>query len=295
MARTDSEFETPGDEFIIAAAGPVSSLAIAALFWLAAQASAAAGLHIAVTGVASYLALINLVLAIFNLFPGFPLDGGRLFRALVWRQTGDLRRATRIAANGGKVFGYLLMLLGFLNLFGGNPLGGLWLIFIGWFVRVAAESSYTQHVLRKSLEGARARDAMTPAPQTVAAGQGLQQFLDEFVLEGRHHSYPVVEDGHAVGLITLDRVRAVPRQEWSTRTVEDAMVPLADGVAVAPGASMADTLEALRDSKAGRVLVIDEGRLVGIISQTDVARWIDRAQLRDELSGRTTSNPRGRR
>jgi Zn-dependent protease/CBS domain-containing protein len=284
VARTTAEFESPGDEFRIAAAGPISSLLIAALFWLVSRAGTELDLPVAVTGVASYLALINFVLVVFNMFPGFPLDGGRLFRALVWKRTGDVRRATRIATNGGKVFGYMLMVLGFLNLFSGNPLGGIWLVFIGWFVRMAAESSYVQHVLRRSLEGARAGDVMTPDPQTVEPGATLQHFLEEHVLEGRHHSYPVADGGQAVGLITLDRVRAVPKAEWSARSVRDAMIPMSPEIAVAPDASMADAMHKLSESPVGRVVVIAGDRLVGIISQADVARWLERQRLRDEVA-----------
>ncbi|MBR9988534.1 MAG: site-2 protease family protein [Gemmatimonadetes bacterium] len=284
VARTTSEFETPGDEFAIAAAGPVCSLAIAALFQALAWISAATGLPEAVTGVASYLALINFVLVVFNMFPGFPLDGGRLFRAAIWKRTGDVRRATRIATNGGKVFGYMLMVLGFLNLFGGNGLGGIWLVFIGWFVRMAAESSYVQHVLRRSLEGAHARDVMTPDPLTIDPGAGLPEFVEDFVLEGRHHSYPVAENGRALGVITLDRVRAVPKADWPSRTVADAMLPLSPDIVVQPDASMADTMQKVNDSSVGRVLVADGDRLLGIISQADIARWLERQRLREEVS-----------
>jgi Zn-dependent protease/CBS domain-containing protein len=285
MARTRQEFETPRDEFLVAAAGPIMSLALAALFWLLAWVGMQAGASATVPAVASYLALINFVLAVFNLFPGFPLDGGRLLRAIVWKRTGDLRQATRIASNGGKVFGYMLMLFGLLNLFAGNPLGGVWLVFIGWFVRMTAETSYVQHVLRSSMEGATARDVMTADPQTVAPGETLQHFLDEYVLHGRHHSYPIVDAARPLGLITLDRVRAVPRQEWHTRTVQDAMVPLSAEIAVAPDDDMIEALQKLDASRLGRVLVTHDGRLVGLISQSDIARWLERVRLRAEIIG----------
>lgn len=284
MARTSTEFETPGDEFMVAIAGPVSSFMIAALFWVVAWGGAQADFPVAVTGVASYLALINLVLAVFNLFPGFPLDGGRLFRAAVWKATGDLRRATRIAANGGKIFGYMLMALGFLNLFGGNALGGVWLVFIGWFVRMAAESSYAQHVLHGPLQRAHARDVMTPHPQAVAPGRTLQDFLEDYVIHGRHHSYPVAEDDRLMGLITLARVRAAPKDKWPSLTVADAMVPLSPAIIVAPDDTMADTMAKLNGSEIGRVLVTHGDRLLGIISQADVARWLERERLREEVA-----------
>lgn len=283
IARTTSEFESPGDEFRIAAAGPASSLAIAALFWLISWLSAHFGLSVVVTGVASWLALINVVLAVFNLFPGFPLDGGRLFRAVVWKRTGDVRRATRTATTGGKIFGYLLMVLGFMNLFSGSGVGGIWLIFLGWFVRMAAESSYVQHVLHRSMEGVLARDLMTADPQTVEPGATLQEFLEQHVIEGRHHSYPVAEGATAVGLITLDRVRAVPKEERARRTVREAMMPISPTLAVTPVASMGEAMRKLNESPMGRILVMDADRLRGIISQGDVARWLERQRLGEEV------------
>ena len=290
VARTTSEFESPGDEFRIAAAGPASSLALAALFWLISWISTHFGVSVVISGVASWLALINFLLAVFNLFPGFPLDGGRLFRALVWKRTGDVRRATRIATTGGKVFGYLLMVLGFMNLFSGSGVGGIWLIFLGWFVRMAAESSYVQHVLHRSMAGALARDVMTPDPRTVEPGATLQEFLEEHVIEGRHHSYPVAEHGPAVGLITLDRVRAVRKDERARRTVREAMIPVTSALAVSPGASMGEAMQKLNESPVGRILVMDADRLLGIISQADVARWLERQRLReDDQPSRTSS------
>jgi Zn-dependent protease/CBS domain-containing protein len=284
MAHTRMEFESPGDEFLIAGVGPISSFAIAGLFWVVAWIGGQLGWPVAVTGVAAYLALINLILAIFNLFPGFPLDGGRLFRAAIWKRTGDLRKATRIASNGGKIFGYMLMALGILNLFGGNPIGGLWMLFIGWFVRTAAEASYMQYLLHSSLRGVRIADAMTPDPATVPPGLSLRSFIEDYVLDGRHHSYPVVEGNRPLGLITLEGVRGVPRDEWTQRTVRDAMLPIEDGVVARPDESMSDVLEKLGKSKARRVLVTRGSELVGIITQTDVARWLDRARLREEIS-----------
>jgi Zn-dependent protease/CBS domain-containing protein len=292
MARAKEEFRTPGDEFLVAAAGPVMSLALAGVFHLLAWAAAGASVSPAVTSVAAYLALINFVLAVFNLFPGFPLDGGRLLRAIVWKRTGDLRRATRIASDGGKAFGFLLMALGLLNMFGGSPLGGAWLVFIGWFVRMAAETSYVQHELRTAMEGATARDVMTAEPQTVTPGETLQHFLDDFVLHGRHHSYPIVDGARPLGLITLDRVRAVPKQDWPSRTVQEAMVPLSAEIAVAPDDDMVEALQKLNASRLGRVLVTHDDRLVGLISQSDIARWLERVRVREEIAGNGRHSPR---
>ena len=146
---------------------------------------------------------------------------------------------------------------------------------------MAAESSYVQHVLHRSMEGALARDVMTPDPRTVEPGATIQEFLDEHVIEGRHHSYPVAEHGPAVGLITLDRVRAVRKEERARRTVREAMIPVTSALAVSPGASMGEAMQKLNESPVGRILVMDADRLLGIISQADVARWLERQRLRE--------------
>jgi Zn-dependent protease/CBS domain-containing protein len=281
MAHTSMEFRTPKDEFQIAGIGPVSSLAIGGGFYLIALIGRAAGWSVAVTGVAGYLAFINVFLAVFNMLPGFPLDGGRLFRAAVWQYTGDLKKATRFATNGGKVIGYLLMFVGLLNLFSGNPVGGLWLVLIGWFIRSAAEASYVQMLLRRSLEGVRVSDAMTPDPYTVSAGSSLEEFVDEHVFRGKHHAYPVLQDGRAVGIITLDRIKRFPRAEWGRRTVADAMAAVGESSLVRPEERMDQVLDRFGDSETGRVLVTRDGDLVGIITRSDLARWLERLRIQE--------------
>jgi CBS domain-containing protein len=238
-----------------------------------------AGWPAAVTSVALYLAFLNVALAVFNLLPGFPLDGGRLFRAAVWKATGDLTRATRWASNGGKVLGYLLMGFGLLSFFAGNLIGGLWMVLIGWFVRMAAEASFVQHRLRESLRGVHAHTMMTPDPVTVPPDLSLQEFVDEHVFRGRHQSYPVVEDGHPLGLITLERVKQVPRAEWPVRSIGDAMVTAENGLVVDPDEEMTEVIERLGGSGVRRVLVARNGELVGIITPADITRWLERARM----------------
>jgi Zn-dependent protease/predicted transcriptional regulator len=281
MAHATMEFEDPADEFQVAAIGPISSLAIAGIFYLIGIGAESAGWSAAVVAVAEYLAYINLALAIFNLLPGFPLDGGRIFRAAAWKFTGDMRRATRFATNGGKVIGYVLIAFGFVKLFGANLVGGMWLVLIGWFIRSAAESSYLQLLLRRSLDGVRAGDAMTPDPYTVAPHITIEEFVDEHVFRGRHNAYPVVDDGHPVGIISLDRIRQVPREEWAHRTVAHAMAPADDAVIVDPDEKMDTVLDRLAASQTSRVLVARDGILAGIITSRDVARWLEGVKLRE--------------
>jgi Zn-dependent protease/predicted transcriptional regulator len=282
MARTRMEFRRAEDEFQVAGIGPVSSLVIGAMFWAIARVGGVLDAPEGVTIVASYLAFLNVALAVFNMLPGFPLDGGRIFRSLVWKQTGDLTRATRWASNGGKAIGYMLMGIGLLNFFAANLVGGLWMVLIGWFVRSAAESSLAQHRVREAFRGISARDVMTPDPVTVDPDLRLDRFVEDHILRGRHQSYPVTVDGRALGLITLERVKAVPREEWGVLTVQDAMVEAADGVVVRPEEPMLEVIDRLGGSRVRRVLVVDRGELMGIITQTDLARCLERARILDE-------------
>jgi Zn-dependent protease/CBS domain-containing protein len=283
MAGTTTDFRTPREEFTVAVAGPIASFAIAALFHLAAVAGAAAGLPATVTTVAAYLAMINLVLAAFNLFPGFPLDGGRILRSLIWHVTGDALRATRAATQGGTAFGLILVVLGVMNLFGGNVVGGLWLILVGWFVRTLANASFTQHELHSTLGGIRVRDVMTPHPHTVAAELTLQQFVQTHVLDGVHHSYPVLRGGTTLGLITLPLVRAVPQREWSDRTVAQTMLAAGPEITTGPEDELPEALAKLVRSPAGRLLVLHDGRLLGILAHSDVSRCLEKERLRRQL------------
>ncbi len=282
MARTRLEAEDPEDEFVIAGVGPLSSFVIGALFGVAWWIGGALGASPVVTEVARYLAFVNVILAVFNLLPGFPLDGGRLFRAIVWKLTGDLTRATRTATAGGQWLAYALMAFGALQLFAGAALGGLWMIFIGWFLRNAAVMSYRQHVIGSLLENVAAREIMTPDPDTVAADLSLRELVDEHFLRKRHQAFPVVDDGRTVGLITLQHVKEVPRSEWPTRTVRQTMRGT-EGIVVGPRDGVSKALEAMQDSGERRVLVMHEGRLDGLICASDVASWVQRTEELEPL------------
>ncbi len=282
MARTRLEAEDPGDEFVIAGVGPLSSFLIGALFGAVWWIGAELGVSPVITEVARYLAFLNVILAVFNLLPGFPLDGGRLFRAIVWKLTGDLTRATRTATAGGQWLAYALMAFGALQLFAGAALGGLWMIFIGWFLRNAAVMSYRQHVIGSLLENVAAREIMTPDPDTVRADLSLRELVDEHFLRKRHQAFPVVEDGRTVGLITLQHVKEVPRAEWPARTVRQTMRGT-EGIVIGPRDGVSKALEVMQDSGERRVLVMHEGRLAGLICASDVASWVQRTEELEPL------------
>lgn len=287
MALTRSEPETPRDELLIAGVGPLMSLVLAGLFQVGARFAPAVGFGVPVVGVAEYLAFINLALAIFNLMPGFPMDGGRVFRAIAWSVTGDRVKATRWAVTGGRAFGTVLMILGGVQALTGAPLGGLWLVFIGWFLRSLAGSSLHQQMIRDVLRNFVASDLMSPSPEVVPGAIPLASLVQDHFMHLRYGSYPVVQGDQLLGMVTLEGVKRVPKGDWGMRTAADAMTPLPDCAVVAPGASMEVALQEMsRESANGRALVVDGGRLVGIISASDVARWLQRLQAVEGLMGR---------
>jgi len=280
MARTSREASTPGDEFIIAVVGPLASFAIAALCYAAATAGAAVGLGLGFVVVAEYLGFLNLILAVFNLLPGFPLDGGRLFRATVWQMTGSFRTATRIAAGGGRLLGWTLIAMGVLILLrGGGFIGGLWLVFIGWFLGHAARSSYEQVLLLEMMRPLTAGEAMTANPETVPPDLPLEALVHDRFLRKPYSSFPVTEDGVVLGLVTLGQVKRLPRERWKESLVSDIMSPLEETILLAPETPMTLVLERMRDAETRRVLVARDWELMGIISSSDVARWLDRVGL----------------
>jgi Zn-dependent protease len=282
MARTKSEATSPGDEFQIAGVGPLASFVIAALLWGSARVWTIAGGGEEVAIVLDYLGFLNLVLAVFNLLPGFPLDGGRVFRSIVWKVTGSLDRATKVATTGGRWLGWVLIGLGILQVFQGLTMPGLWMVFIGWFLRNAAESSYQQHRIRDVLAGVRADQTMSPSPQTVPADATLQRMMDEVFMRSRYVAFPVVDGAETIGLVTLHQLREVPREKWADTTVRDMMLPLDPSLVVAPEENMMVVMDRLRSSAAGRVVVMQDGRLVGIITARDVTHWLERARQLEE-------------
>ena len=273
--RARVESRGPGDEFLIALVGPLTSGILAGLFGIIAGLGGDV-LSRPLAGTLGYLAWVNLVLAVFNLVPGFPLDGGRLLRSAIWKATGSLSRATRIASVSGQAVGWLLVAGGVAFLLAGDLAGGIWFAFVGWFLVQAARSSYQELQLRNLLRGVEAEDVMAGSLLRIPPDLTLQQAVDGYFMRYDHSAFPVDEHGRTIGLLTLRGVRRVPSQEWSTRRVREHMVPLDDQVLVAPHARMDDVLGKLEDGEANRVLVVQDGEVVGIITPSDLTRWLRR-------------------
>ncbi|MDA8145139.1 MAG: site-2 protease family protein [Thermaerobacter sp.] len=266
MAQIARDADTPGQELRIAAAGPAASFVLGILLVVAADLVRPLAPLAAVLG---FIGFLNVVLGLFNLLPGFPLDGGRILRALVWHFNRDRLRATRAAATSGKVVAYLLMLVGVYQIMLGNLIGGIWFILIGWFLVGAADSSYRQLVLERALKGVRVEEVMTGDPVTVDPDVPVELLVDQYFLRYRHGGFPVVDRaGHALGLVELNAVRQIPRERWPYLTTSQVMEPDAE---VDPGTPILQVLERIGQK---RLLVVHEGTLVGILSSSDLARFL---------------------
>lgn len=271
-------FPSAGAEFRIAVAGPAVSVVLAAFFAALAFLGNTFGAPEEVQGVVDYLARINAILVLFNMIPALPLDGGRVLRSLLWRQQRSFSAATASAARAGKTFGGVLAAVGVLNfLTGGAGAGGVWLVFLGWFLMQAAQSEAGVAVLQQALSGRHLRDLMTPGPATVPPEMTLEEFIDHVMATRAHSSYPVVEEGRAVGLMPLRRAGDMDAAERRTRRVSDVMLRLDEVPVLAPDTDMTSAFEHVQEAPR-RALVVDDGRLVGILSMSDVVRAIELQQ-----------------
>jgi len=277
VTQFKGRFTTAAAEFRIAIAGPLVSLALGAAFVLLARAD----LPSAVDGVAAWVGYVNLSLAVFNLIPALPLDGGRVFRAALWRAKGDLGWATRVASDVGQGFGYLFIALGIAMLIFQGSFSGAWLAFIGWFVLQAARSESRSVATEQALEGFRVSDLMARDPVTVDPDRTIGEFVEGVARSGRFTTYPVVEGSRPIGLLAFASAVSVPRSEWDRRRVRESMIPVDRVPVLAEDEKAADALAALSGGATGnRALVVENGDLVGLLSITDLARALEIARWR---------------
>jgi len=272
VAQFKGAFPSAGAEFRIAIAGPLVSLGLGVFFVLLAV---FAGLPNAVDGVVAWLGYINLSLLVFNLLPALPLDGGRVFRSALWYFKGDLAWATRIAADVGRAFGYLLIAAGIALLIFQGSFSGAWLAFIGWFLLQAATAEARYIATQQALDGLRVRDLMVRDPATVEADLTLGQFMDEVARSFRYPTYPVLEHGRPVGLLAFRSVAAVPRDEWEEHLVRDVMIPSERVRLLGEDEPAIDALAELSAGDLNRGLVVEDGHLAGLLSIADVARALE--------------------
>jgi len=277
VSNVGGQARRPLTEFTVAIVGPLTSFVIAALCWVIAL--ALADLPVPAT-VARYLAFINLFLGAFNLVPGFPLDGGRVLRAIAWNVTGSMRRGTEIAVAGGHLVGYGIMLLGFLELFAGEALSGLWLVAIGWFLSSAATASLDQVRFEGLLRDVRVGAVMSADTTTVSPATTIEALIEDYLLPGNRRALPVADDGRVVGMITLGDIQRVPPERREQVRVGEVMGGAGGLVSVRPTDRVIEAFEALGAGDFEQLPVLDDGRLVGVISRADIFRQL---QLREAL------------
>jgi Zn-dependent protease len=287
MAEIEAEARTPKEEFAIAVVGPLMSMALGLMFTLIASAaiggdamvrltedpeSTMAGLSPAVTA-CIWLGSVNMMLAVFNMVPGFPLDGGRVFRAAVWWFTGDPVRATRLASNAGRLVGWLIMAFGFWNIFALKNLGGLWLVLIGWFLTHIARSSYTQMITERSLRSVQVADVMRTRFDTVPAATGLDEFVEDYLLRSSQHLGPVTDGDRFIGTVKFSDVAGMAPEERRQRRVRDLATPLDEHHSLDAGEMATTALRRLGGVGDEPVAVVRNGRIVGLVRAGDILRW----------------------
>lgn len=281
VSNIEREPPTAKTEFLMAIAGPLTSLVIGVLSYLALLGFGAA-LPTVVRGVLFALAIYNVLLGVFNLLPGFPLDGGRVFRAIVWGITGSFLEATNVATIIGQVFAYLFIFGGLFLAISGAFLSGIWLVFIGWFLNNAAMMSRQQAKVETALRGVRVASIMTPNPPEVPAETSLTDFVDDYVLNQNLRALPVVADhsDQMLGLVTLKEVRSVPRDNWGTTMVSQVMLPTSRLTVATPDEPLTQALRDLSADDLNQLPVVEEGRLVGFLTRGNIIRYL---RVREEL------------
>lgn len=270
-------------EFLVAIAGPMTSFLIAIVSGLVMLiAWQLSDDQAPVTVVAFYLGLVNVMVGIFNLLPGFPLDGGRVLRATLWARSGNMLKATRWASNAGTFISFGLIALGVLSVLVGNIIGGVWFVVIGWFLRNASESSYQQLLFRRTLEGTKVSQILNQAFQAAPPDISLSEMVRSYMIAQSQRCVPIVVADELLGLVSMGDLRRVAEEEWGTTSVFKAMTPLEKLHTVAPQDDLTTALEMMATHDVHQLPVLDGRTFLGFVTRADVLRLI---QIRTELGG----------
>jgi len=274
VAEMTEEAPDAKAEFWMAIVGPASSILLGAMIFAIWRYGESAGWPVPAVGVLFYLAWINVALAVFNLIPAFPLDGGRLLRAVLWGFRKNLQWATRITSRLGSGFGILLIALGLYSIIQGQFIGGIWWFLIGMFVRSAAQKSYQQLLTRKALEGEMVSRFMVTNPITVPPTTSLQQLVDHYIYRHHFKMYPIVEDGRLTGCVTLRQLKEVPHDQWNRVTVREVARPCSPAMNIPPDTDALQALSIMNRTGSSRLMVVVGDRLVGIIALKDLLQFL---------------------
>jgi len=274
VSEMEKEPDNPSLELRMAAAGPLTSLAISLLIGVSWLLSSSMNLSPLVQAPLLYVALVNAVVAGFNFIPAFPMDGGRVLRSLLWRRNGDVVRSTVVASNAGRAFAYILVFLGMFIILSGNLVSGIWLLLIGWFISSSATSSLRQTMIQEDLRGAKVADLMTRNVESVPPEMGLDSLSEEF-MRTKHTGFPVLSDGELVGCVTLGDLRKVRKESWATTKAGEIMTPREKLIVAHEGDSATDIITSMNQANVGRVFVMDGGKISGIVTRSDVLKAVE--------------------
>lgn len=274
VAEMTEEPPSPKAEFFMAVAGPISSVVLGLGFFGVTFLGGSIGWPQSVTGVFNYLAILNLILAGFNLIPAFPLDGGRVLRSILWGWKDDLRWATQLSSKIGGAFGIALIILGVIEVVMGNFVGGIWMALIGMFIRGASQSAYKQMLLRRSLEGEEVRRFMKSNPVTVSSSLSVEDLVEDYIYKHHYKMYPVVDDEKLTGCVTIDQVKEIPKGERDQHTVKELAQSCSEKNTISPDEDAMKALSTMKKNHTSRIMVVDNGKLVGVISLKDMMGFL---------------------
>jgi len=286
VSQIEKESPNAATEFWIAIAGPLTSIILGATCMLASKAVVHLDIP-ALAGMLAALGYINLGLAFFNMLPGYPMDGGRILRALIWWKTGDLERSTSAAATAGQMVGIFFIAVGFLTFLRGGGFNSLWIAFIGWFLLQAARDSYIATSLRKILGRVRVGDVMAHDCPTVDGRISIREFVENELLRTGRRCFIVLDNGTVTGLITPHEIKHTDRAVWATTALSAVMRPLKSILSVTPDTSLISALEAMAHDDLNQLPVILDGRLAGVLSRSEVVAYL---QTSEELQNPTGSS-----
>jgi len=275
MAQIEKEPETPSSEFIMAIVGPAASFVLAMFFGIILFFTRDFAI---IAEPVKYLAIINLVLGIFNMLPGYPLDGGRVLRSIIWKSTGDLKKATLIASNAGRALGFLLVALGIFYIFVGSFINGIWLAFIGWFLQSSAQTGYRQLVFETSIKGIKVGDVVNENIVDVTGDTTIQSLVDDYFMKYRYGRFPIVDglkSRKLVGVISIHDVKEVPREQWENVKVGDVVSKISEKEIADVSMEVSEAIRKMIKNDIGHLVVMSGGKLRGIITRSDVMHFIE--------------------
>ena len=282
VAEMEEEPANARSEFCMAIAGPIASILLGGGFYFLSVVAKGLAWPSPLTGVLFYLGWINGILALFNLVPAFPLDGGRVLRAFLWSRDGNLRRATRTASNIGAAFGAWMIVLGGFMVLMGNFIAGMWWFLIGLFLRGASQSSYQQVLIRKVMEGEPVRRFMTPDPVVVPPRLSVEALVENFIYRYHHELFPVMTDSHLLGCVRAQQVKRIPRNQWAEHSVQELVVPCSRENTIPADTDAIQVLALMQQTGNSRLMVVEGSRLVGIIALKDLLTFLS---LKLDLEG----------